>query len=208
MEQSVQEAFSESIRLWASVEWQDQGSRAGAIKIFGKPPMAGENLRNVVKDIGIKLNIQIEDKHIAKCHRVKAHNNGTAILCLFNDDEIMRKVMKEKKELSKDPTTRNIKIFESLTGARSAVMRKLNSNPAVAKIWTSGGKLKVVLRKAALTVPDPQRADRCMERSENDTEVIMTVGHFDQLWKLASVGFEAGYISDLMDCAKRGRDEY
>ena len=58
--------------------------------------------------------------------------------------------MKEKKELSKDPTTRNIKIFESLTGARSAVMRKLNSNPAVAKIWTSGGKLKVVLRKQLL----------------------------------------------------------
>ena len=116
--------------------------------------------------------------------------------------------MKEKKGLSKIDGMKNIKIFESLTGARSAVMRKLNSNPAVAKIWTVGGKLKVVLRKAALTIVDQDLARRCTEPSEHDSELLLTVGHFDQLWKLAAVGFDAAYVSELMDCAKRGRDEY
>ena len=207
VETSMAGAFPEFVRLWSSVEWQDQGSRAGALKIFGVPHTPGENLRELVKEIGNKINVPIDNNKLTKCHRVKAHN-GTAILCQFSDEDTPRKLMKEKKELAKSDTMRNVKIFESLTGARSAVMRKLNANPAVSKIWTIGGKLKVCLRKAALNVVDEQRVVRCMEASENEGEIIMTVGHFDHLWKLVTVGFDDSYISELLDCAKRGKDEF
>ena len=208
VERDVGNIFRDSIRLWGTVEWQDQASRAGYVKIFGKPHTPGEDLKKIVLAILNKIDIELDESGISRCQRVKAHNGATAILVRFVDEDVRSKVMKNKKKLANIDTMISVKIFESLTGARSAVMRKLNGNPAVAKIWTVGGKLKVALRTAAIEIQDEQRFERCTERYESDTECLMSIGHFDELAKLCSVGFDDQYISDLMDCAKRGRIEY
>lgn len=140
------------------VEELEQYTRNKNIQIDGIPEEKDENLKQLMIDIGKKIQVEIEEKEIDAIHRIPStikNKNALPIVVQFTTrqlrETIMTKVRKTKittKDLNKGGEIKPIFINEHLTKTKKQIMfeaRKIKFEKAYKFLWSRNGK--VLIRK-------------------------------------------------------------
>lgn len=144
-------------KLEIKIEDLEQYSRNNCLEIHGIPQETNENTLNIVKEVGLALDINITEEMIDSCHRLgrKPNGNTPGIIVKFvrrhEKEEFLRK-RRVKRNLNLSHVNKQggtpIYINESLSPERRrllAMARTVKREKAYAFIWVRNGK--IFLRK-------------------------------------------------------------
>ncbi|KAI4457876.1 l1 transposable element-related [Holotrichia oblita] len=116
----------------------EQYSRQNSVRIFGVKEVPTENIEEVVKEIIMrKLNINLADSYIEKCHRVglKKTNSDRPVIVKFSSYKHKSEVFRHKSKLKGT----NIIMREDLTYYRLMEFRRLTEKYGRRNVWTMDG---------------------------------------------------------------------
>uniref|UniRef100_A0A8D8YY01 FP protein C-terminal domain-containing protein n=1 Tax=Cacopsylla melanoneura TaxID=428564 RepID=A0A8D8YY01_9HEMI len=145
------------------------------IQIDGVPEVNDENLKELVIEIGKKIEVNVEEKEIDKAHRVPSRNpqNIPPIIVQFTTrqtrDNFIDKVRKNKittKDVKRSGEEKFVYVNEHLTKLKKDIMyeaRRLKQDKGYKFLWVRGGK--VLMRK-------------------NETSRVFELRSFDDLSKI------------------------
>lgn len=121
------------------IENQEQYSRRSNIRIYGVPEVQSENpYKRVVEVCREHLGVDIEERDIDVCHRLKTSNGATGtILVRFCRRYVRNLVFSNKKRLKGT----KIVIREDLTKQRATVYRRACEKFSSRNVWTSDGRI-------------------------------------------------------------------
>lgn len=148
----IDDLYEENNRLKVQVDQLEQYSRKANIVIKGIPPHKDENLYELVKNIGSKIEVNLKDYDIIAAHRLPSSTNMSPIIVrLLNYDKKSSVVQKSKKAklntamlgLEVDPPN-PIYIDEHLTPQNAFLLKKaqeLRRDGTVRFVWTKDGKI-------------------------------------------------------------------
>ena len=94
-------------------------------------------------------------------------------------------------------------IYESLTGPRNALLHKLKEDPRVAKTWTHGARLKILLKPEVCARIAPDVLEANSTRGREAGERVVSVFHLEQLGKLVKLGWTQSEAYSLLYFARR-----
>lgn len=140
-----------------AMEDLDQYSRNKNIQIDGVPEEKGENLRELVMDIGKKVDVDLDAKEIDVIHRIPSKNEkntrSSPIVVQFTTRQLREKILagvrKSKittKDLKKTGEERIVYVNEHLTRAKKQIMfegRKLKFEKGYKFLWSRNGKIMI-----------------------------------------------------------------
>lgn len=145
-------------KLEDKVEDLEQYSRSNQIEIHGIQREAGENVLDVVKEVGKALDIEILDSMIDTCHRLGNRQNNSApgiivsFVRRFDKEEFLRKRRVKRNlnttHINRQGTSNPIYVNESLSFERRrllAAARAVKRDKAYTFLWVRHGR--ILLRK-------------------------------------------------------------
>lgn len=142
------------------VEDLEQYTRNRNIQVDGIPEEKEENLREIMIDIGQKIDVKIENDMMDAIHRIPSQNErNSPIVVQFTTrqvrDSIMTKVKKTKittRDLGRQGDEKIVFVNEHLTKKKKQIMfeaRKLKKEREYKFLWTKNAK--IFIRKAEKT---------------------------------------------------------
>lgn len=158
----------EVVDLRERVRSLEQYTRKNNIEVSGIPVTAHENICAIIKDVGVALEVDIQDNQIAAAHRIPSFNkdhNPSIVVQFMNRstrDSLLAKY-RERKSLSANqvnPSFRSQKVYinEHLSPANKLLLAKLKQKAresGYTYVWVRDGKFFV--RKSA--------GDKCIKVS-------------------------------------------
>ena len=185
---------SDNCSLWMNQERLEQQNRKGSLKIIGCPINPREPTNPTVIDVADKCGVDIDDKDISTSHPLPTRQGAAPTLIVqFTRIDTAHEILKNKRNLAADLP--NVKVFESLTAPRMALLRKLRENARVDAAWTWDGKVCIKVRKDGRPVENKQSVrpgERApfMDRAARDARDAeqnlgrFTVNHFRDMYQL------------------------
>lgn len=163
MEDENQELKMKLKSMTIIVEDLEQYTRNRNLQIDGVPEEKDENLRDLMKEIGKKVEVQFEDKEVDAIHRIPTRNEKnkdcSPIVVQFTTRQLREKILTNAKkttittkDLQKSGDEKTVYINEHLTKAKKEIMyeaRKLKFQQNYKFLWSRNGK--IFIRKGEKT---------------------------------------------------------
>ena len=133
----------------ATINNMEQYSRRNNIRISGIRENQGENLKEEIKKLAReKLQFDLEDDHIDRCHRVgkSSADNKRPILIKLTSYQHKQKFMQTRRRLK----STGIVIREDLTQSNVQLLNDTRKKEKVANCWTFDGRIIALIK----TSPD------------------------------------------------------
>lgn len=139
----------------AKVEDLQQYTRNRNIEIHGLPEHQGENLRNIMKTIGEKVGVQMEDYHVDVIHRVRTRNQdkSSPVVVQMTTRTMRDAIIEKARPLEITPqllgiggenNKRRLFINEQLTPFKKNLFyhaRLLKKNKQYEYVWMRNGRI-------------------------------------------------------------------
>jgi hypothetical protein len=130
--------------VMAALDEREQYSRRNNVRIFGVAEKDNEDTNQLVVDIAAKLNVQLEDCHIDRSHRIgKVGDMPRPIIVKFVSYAERSAVFRSKKLLRGTKIT----IREDLTKMRLSLLKEAVSLYSTKAVWSSDGVILVNVGK-------------------------------------------------------------
>uniref|UniRef100_A0A8D8SSS6 FP protein C-terminal domain-containing protein n=1 Tax=Cacopsylla melanoneura TaxID=428564 RepID=A0A8D8SSS6_9HEMI len=147
-----------------SVDEMDQYSRIKNIQIDGVPVTRDEDLKEVVKTMGQKIEVNIKSEDIDAIHRIPSRSNANPepIVVQFVTRQMKENVVKKSKEkrvctddLNMQCANKPVFVNEHLTRKRKNIMfeaRKLKNEKNYKFLWSRNGKILIKKNETSITI--------------------------------------------------------
>lgn len=151
-------------QLEISVDEMDQYSRIKNIQIDGVPVTRDEDLKEVVKTMGQKIEVNIKTEDIDAIHRIPSRSNANPepIVVQFVTRQMKENVVKKSKEkrvctddLNMQCANKPVFVNEHLTRKRKNIMfeaRKLKNEKNYKFLWSRNGKILIKKNETSTTI--------------------------------------------------------
>uniref|UniRef100_A0A8D8Y720 L1 transposable element RRM domain-containing protein n=1 Tax=Cacopsylla melanoneura TaxID=428564 RepID=A0A8D8Y720_9HEMI len=152
LEKENQELKLQLTMVTDELEDMQQYSRRRIIQIDGIPKQDNENLEEIMKQIGIKLGVSVDNDQIDAIHRIPTRSqNPEPIVVEFTTRKVRNSVINNSKtkrirtkDLGLGTADRPVYIYEQLSPRRKKLLyeaKKLKQEKQYKYVWTREGKI-------------------------------------------------------------------
>ncbi|KAG5865860.1 hypothetical protein JTB14_003849 [Gonioctena quinquepunctata] len=133
-------------KLQMELDQVQQDKKIANLRMYGIKETKNENILEVVQQIFTdKLSLDLDDRRISSCYRIKSNQDGEGItkpiIVKFASSDDCRMVLRNKKKLKGSRVT----ITEDLTESRYDIFVNVREIYGKRNVWTQSGKICILI---------------------------------------------------------------